>query len=178
MKMQAIIEIDVDIDFGLARALRICSECGLKQVYSDSVKRLIRLAVLEDIKEKIECLSSIKGFFTIDLRLFIKICILENRALRTIDITPTPKHISKRVIGYTYVKNRLCIFEKTSQANTLMVRVLNVKTLPTILEPSMYLIRGTNNDIIAKVSEALDILTVLRNRMQTDIARICREEKT
>lgn len=173
MSLQVVIDIDVDMDFGLTKALKICRECGSERLFSDSMKRIIHIVISEDVEDKISCLSSIKGFFTVDLRLFVKLCRLDPAILKALGVTIVPKAMSKRIIGYIHIDNRVCILEKTSRENTVMVRVIKGRTIPTILEPSLYLIHGTNNEIINRVIDTLRILEIFRNMVLSTINDIC-----
>jgi hypothetical protein len=175
MAIQAVVDIDVDIDFGLVKALRICSQCGLRNVVSDSVKRAIHIVITDNVEEKIACLSSIKGFFIIDLRLFIELCSLDHALLKKLGINPVPRALyeQSRVIGYIHVDNKVCILEKTSRQGVVMVRVLKSKTLPTFIEPSHYLIQAPNTIINEKFLESLNILKKVNSTLTPLIMNIC-----
>lgn len=177
MYIKALIDIDVDVDFGLAKALRICDSCGLKKIISDSVKHIIHTVITENIENKVKCLSSIKGFFTADLRLFMKVCKLDRNTLKSLGITVVPKtfYEQSKVIGYTYVNNRLSIIEKTSKDNIILVRVLKSRTLPIFVEPSLYLISAPNTEIVDKVLDILNILRTLNERFSTNLVELCRD---
>ncbi|MEM1525828.1 MAG: hypothetical protein QW775_01555 [Ignisphaera sp.] len=177
MYIKALIDIDVDLDFGLAKALRISNSCDLKKILSDSVKHVIHTVITENIEDKVKCLSSIKGFFTVDLRLFMKLCKLDRNTLKSLGIKVAPKTFYERskIIGYTYADNKLCIVEKTSKDNIVLVRVLKSKMLPIFVEPSLYLISAPNTEIVDKVLEILNILKTLNKRFSTNLVELCRE---
>lgn len=171
MVIQAIIDIDVDKDFGLAKALRICQGCGVRSIISNSVKGSINIVIVRDIEDKIRCLSSIKGFFTVDLRLLIKLCNLDNSTLKAIGVTPTPRTISSRILGYMYIDNKPCVFMKTSKKNIVLVRVLRSKSIPIFLEPSLYLIQALSEEVVNKVLDVLNTLRMLENKLSISIAK-------
>lgn len=177
MVIQAVVDIDVDVDFGLAKAIKICSECGLKKVVSDSVKRMIHIVLIDDVEEKIRCLSSIKGFFTIDLRLFLRLCIYDNNVLKKLGIVPIPKVLSERskIVGYAYVDDKICLLRKTSKQAVVMIQVLKTKSIPTFIEPSQYLIQTSNTYIYEKTLEILKVLRSFESKLAPIISNMCSE---
>lgn len=177
MVLQAVIDIDVEPSFGLAKSLRICTQCGLKNIVSDSVKRVIHIVITENIEEIIRCLSTIKGFFVIDLRLLLELCSYDNNFLKKLGVIPIPKALSKqsRILGYTYINNTLYVFEKTSKKGVVLARMLKTKNIPTFIEPSHYLIQATNENLLEKVLHSLNALRSLESRLKPLITRICVE---
>lgn len=174
MVIQAIVDIDVDFDFGLTRAIKICNNCGLQRFISDSIKRLIHTVILDDIESKIRCLSCIKGFFTVDIRLLQKLCSLDTNIIKILELVPLPKAITKRIIGYSYIGNKIYIVEKTSKNNIIMIRILNLKTMPLVLEPSFYLIRAPNSEIVDKVLEVFRLLKIIEYNFTNKAITICK----
>lgn len=177
MAIQAIVDIDVDVDFGLARALRICQGCGARNITSDSIRRSISMVIVKDVEDKIRCLSIIKGFFTVDLRLVIELCNLDNNTLKVVGITPVPRGVAGRILGYTHLDNKLCVFVKTSKKNVVIARILRSKNIPVFLEPSAYLIQAPSEEILNKVLDVLNTLKILENRLSMDIAKVCPEQR-
>ncbi|MEM4789306.1 MAG: hypothetical protein QXM55_01300 [Ignisphaera sp.] len=177
MNIKALVDIVVDIDFGLAKAIKICSSCGLKKTIGDSIKYTIHTVIVENIEDKLKCLSDIKGFFTVDLRLFVKLCKLDRSVLKSLGIILVPKTVYERskTIGYTYVNSKLCILEKTSKDNIVLIRALKTKTPPVFLEPSLYLISAPNTEIVNKVLDTLHILRILNDRLSISLTRQCVE---
>jgi len=177
MVIQAIVDIDVDVDFGLAKALKICSQCGLKNAVGNSIKKTIHIVITDNIVEKIACLSSIKGFFTVDLRLFLEICSYNYAILKKLGVNPIPKifYEQSKILGYIYVDNKVSLFEKTSKQGVVIVRVLKTKSLPIFIEPSQYLIQASNSDIYEKTVEILNILKKLQSILTPLISSVCSE---
>ncbi|MEM0371887.1 MAG: hypothetical protein QXY23_04850 [Ignisphaera sp.] len=163
--IQAIIDITIDPDFGYAKALKIASQCSVKKLYGDSEKRILHILLPDDVEEGIKCLSSIKGFFNIYLRLVIKIIKSDDNIWRKIGIKPVPKGLSKRFVGYMEIENHVCLVEKTTKNDTFLVKVLKTKNLPAIIEPSMYLIYGNSTSILNSISTYLRILQTFIERV-------------
>ncbi|MEM3981011.1 MAG: hypothetical protein QXF79_07155, partial [Ignisphaera sp.] len=80
-----------------------------------------------------------------------------------------------KTIGYTYVNSKLCILEKTSKDNIVLIRALKTKTPPVFLEPSLYLISAPNTEIVNKVLDTLHILRILNDRLSISLTRQCVE---
>lgn len=177
MIVQAAIDIDVDLDFGLAKAIRIAHGCGLKRLYGDSIKRVIRVFVSGDVDDKIRCLSSIKGFFTVDLRLLIELCKTDRETLKTLGVAPTPRALPGRIIGYAQVGGRLYMLEKTSREGTVIVRLLRTRSPPTFVTPSLYLIQTPSSEVVGKVFEVLEALKAFGSTISGTLSSVCSQNR-
>jgi|GEM_PF-1194537 len=175
--IQAVVDIDVGVEYGLAKALRICKECGLEKIASDSIKRTIHTLISGDVEEKIKCLSRIAGFFTVDLRLFVKLCSLDRKTLKSLGVVPYPKTTvgTSRVLGYVMMDGTTCVVEKTSKNNVVLIRALKSSSAPLIIEPSMYLIQAYNTEITEKILKPLRTLKSLGERLENAIPRVCKQ---
>ncbi|MEM1541730.1 MAG: hypothetical protein QW101_03685 [Ignisphaera sp.] len=163
--IQAIVDITIDPDFGYTKALKIANQCFVKKLYGNSEKRILHILLLGDIEEGIKCLSSIKGFFNIYLRLVVKIAKSDDSVWRKIGIKSAPKGLSKRFVGYMEIENHVCLVEKTAKNDTFLVKVLKTKNLPAIIEPSVYLIYGDSTSILNSISTYLRILQTFTERV-------------
>lgn len=168
--IRATVDIAVDPDFGYAKALRVVQVCSIKKLYGDSEKRMIRIILIDNIEEAVKCLSSIKGFFNVYIRLLINLPLGSN-VWQKLGLKPAPKSLSKRVIGYIEIENHLCLIEKVPKSNKFLVKVLKTKNPPVILEPSMYLVYGDNTTIVDNVLKYLKILQTLMDRVNAILSR-------
>ncbi len=159
MLFQLSIDISVDPSFGFVKALRIAKSCEPKNLVSDSEKMSMHLDFEGDAEKVLQCISSIRGLASIDVRLVINMCVDNPRKiLRSVGMSIVPPALSTRILAYAQRGNGIVFVEKTSRRDFFLARYARVKSLPLPVPPSIYVVYGYIPEVIERARESATIL--------------------
>jgi len=155
------IDIDIDPGYGFVRALRSLRNCPHRTMKVDSIAMHIHMDSRGDAKKFLECVSSVEGYASID----IKLCLSADdekallRTLRSIGYSIVPRAISTRIAAMKRVEGGAVIVERTSRPGTYLLRLARGSRIEIPIPPSTYVVVGPTKEACTsaqRVAEALE----------------------
>jgi hypothetical protein len=133
--LNILVNLSVDESFGLVRAVKTLMSCGIKaeSMHVNSFRNSIAVRVHE--LEKLNCITRIKGFASVELRYVARCDSNAKGVLKKLDFSLVPLG-PQRIVGYRVSESFTIVVKKTSTPNTYLVTVCNIKSLSVPLPSS------------------------------------------
>ncbi len=152
-----LIDIALNEDFGIIKALRIAQECKARIISLDSNRNIMSLSLKNPTYDDIKCLSRINGYVSIEPKITINLCNYKVdflSLLRDSDLSYKRFSPLGRLLCSIELKRGAIAIWKTSKECIFMGRYLNTKRVSPPISPSSY-------TIIGRWTEILPIINVL-----------------
>jgi len=153
-----LIDIALNENFGIIKALRIAQECKANIVSLDSNRNTISLSLKDPTYDDIKCLSRIDGYVSIEPRIIINLCnhkVDLFSLLRNANLNYKRFSSLGRLICFIELKKGVVAIWKTSKECIFLGRYLNTKRVSPPISPSSYTVIGRWTEVLSIINTLL-----------------------